>query len=95
MNKESLSWWLSFLFSGIASYCFWLWRSPGWDQTYLLTGTIIAATMSFIAAFGAVLHMQQYSDRFIAPVFLVLSVLFSLLFVVYIWGLTMVFYPQA
>ncbi|HAF1609387.1 TPA: hypothetical protein G8M64_003685 [Salmonella enterica] len=95
MNKENLSWWLSLLFSGIVSYCFWLQMSPGWDQEYLFPETIIAVTMSFIAASGAVLHMQQYSDRFIAPVFLVLSVLFSLLFVVYIWGLTMVFYPQA
>ncbi|HGG6756622.1 TPA: hypothetical protein ACJG9G_004764 [Salmonella enterica subsp. enterica serovar Java] len=95
MNKESLSWWLSFLFSGIVSYCFWLWMSPEWGQEYLLPETIIAVTMSFIAAFGAVLHMQQYSDRFTSPVFLVLSVLFSLLFVVYVWGLIMVFYPQA
>lgn len=85
MNKESLSWWLSFLFSGIASYCFWLWRSPGWDQTYLLTGTIIAAMLSFTAVFGAVLHMQQYSDRLRALVFLALSILLSLAAVSYIW----------
>lgn len=57
-------------------------------------GTLFAAMLSFTAVFGATLHMQQYSDRFIAPVFLVLSVLFSLLFVVYVWGLAMVFYSQ-
>ncbi|EKS3673636.1 hypothetical protein QL374_004856 [Salmonella enterica] len=91
MNKESLSWWLSLLFSGIVSYCFWLQMSPGRGQKYLFPETIIVAMLSFTAVFGAVLHMQQYSDRFIAPVFLVLSVLFSLLFVVYIWGLIMVF----
>ncbi len=85
MNKESLSWWLSFLFSGIVSYCFWLWRSPGRDQTYLLTGTILAAMLSFIAASGAVLHMRQYSDRFIAPVFLAFSILLSLAAVSCIW----------
>lgn len=28
MNKENLSWWLSFLFSGLVSYCLWLWMSP-------------------------------------------------------------------
>lgn len=83
------------MFSGIVSYCFWLQMNLGRDQEYLFPETIIAVTMSFIAASGTVLHMQQYSDRFIAPVFLVLSVLFSLLFVVYVWGLTMVFYLQA
>ncbi|EAO2671200.1 hypothetical protein ZQ65_25330 [Salmonella enterica subsp. enterica serovar Newport] len=94
MNKENLSWWLSFLFSGLVSYCLWLWMSPGWDPEYLFPGTLFAAMLSFTAVFGATLHMQQYSDRFIAPVFLVLSVLFSLLFVVYVWGLAMVFYSQ-
>lgn len=91
MNKESFSWWLSLLFSGIVSYCFWLQMSPGRDQKYLFPETIIAVTMSFIAASGAVLHMPHYSDRLRPPVFLTLSVLFSLLFVVYIWGLIMVF----
>lgn len=85
MNKESLSWWLSFLFSGIVSYCFGLWRSPGWDQTYLLTGTILAALLSFTAVFGTVLHMQQYSDRLRALVFLTLSILLSLAAVSCIW----------
>ncbi|EBI5645649.1 hypothetical protein FNI05_15715 [Salmonella enterica subsp. diarizonae] len=94
MNKDNLSWWLSFLFSGLVSYCLWLWMSPGWNPEYLFPGTLFAAMLSFTAVFGAALHMQQYSDRFIAPVFLVLSVLFSLLFVVYVWGLAMVFYSQ-
>ncbi|HFX2462222.1 TPA: hypothetical protein ACIA70_000526 [Salmonella enterica subsp. enterica serovar Java] len=85
MNKENLSWWLSFLFSGIVGYCFWLWRSPGRDQTYLLTETIIAAMLSFTAVSGAVLHMQQYSDWFIAPVFLAFSILRSLAAVSCIW----------
>ncbi|EGO2818835.1 hypothetical protein ITU92_002966 [Salmonella enterica] len=94
MNKDNLSWWLSFLFSSLVSYCLWLWMSPGWNPEYLFPGTLFAAMLSFTAVFGATLHMQQYSDRFIAPVFLVLSVLFSLLFVVYVWGLAMVFYSQ-
>ncbi|EJA5988469.1 hypothetical protein OD305_004841 [Salmonella enterica] len=94
MNKENLSWWLSFLFSGLVSYCLWLWMSPGWNPEYLFPGTLFAVMLSFTGVFGATLHMQRYSDRFIAPVFLVLGVLFSLLFVVYVWGLAMVFYSQ-
>ncbi|EGY4501428.1 hypothetical protein MU985_004847 [Salmonella enterica] len=67
MNKENLSWWLSFLFSGLVSYCLWLWMSPGWNPEYLFPGTLFAVMLSFTGVFGATLHMQRYSDRFIAP----------------------------
>lgn len=73
------------MFSGIVSYCFWLWRSPGWDQTYLLTGKILAAMLSFFAVLGVALHMQQYSDRLRPPVFLALSIPLSLAAVSCIW----------
>ncbi|EKO1958039.1 hypothetical protein PZC96_002874 [Salmonella enterica] len=85
MNKESLSWWLSLLFSGIVSYCFWLQMSPGWDQKYLFPEAIIAAMLSFTAVFGVALHMHQYSDRLRPPVFLALSILLSLAAVSCIW----------
>lgn len=52
MNKESLSWWLSLLFSGIVSYCFWLQMSQGRDQKYLFPEAIIAVMLSFTAVFG-------------------------------------------
>ncbi|HGA5463191.1 TPA: hypothetical protein ACISVX_004656 [Salmonella enterica subsp. diarizonae serovar 50:k:z35] len=85
MNKESLSWWLSLLFSGIVSYCFWLQMSPGRDQKYLFPEAIIAAMLSFTAVFGVALHMPQYSDRLRSPVFLTLSILLSLVAVSCIW----------
>ncbi|ECG0108582.1 hypothetical protein HZX00_002867 [Salmonella enterica] len=85
MNKENLSWWLSLLFSGIASYCFWLQMSPGWNQKYLFPEAIIATMLSFTAASGAVLHMLHYSDRLRPPVFLTLSILLSLAAVSWIW----------
>ncbi|EBS2927850.1 hypothetical protein DSF71_21065 [Salmonella enterica subsp. enterica serovar Hvittingfoss] len=85
MNKESLSWWLSLLFSGIVSYCFWLQMSQGRDQKYLFPEAIIAAMLSFTAVFGVALHMPQYSDRLRSPVFLTISILLSLVAVSCIW----------
>ncbi|EHU7138166.1 hypothetical protein KZK14_004123 [Salmonella enterica] len=85
MNKESLSWWLSLFFSGIASYCFWLHMSSGREHKYLFPETIIATMLSFFAVFGVALHMHQYSDRLRPPVFLALSILLSLAAVSCIW----------
>ncbi|ELR5845939.1 hypothetical protein R3134_004875 [Salmonella enterica] len=84
VNKENLSWWLSFLFSGLVSYCFWLWVSPDWNPEYLFPGTLFAVMLSFTGVFWVALHMQQYSDRLRTPVFLALSVLLSLATVSYI-----------
>ncbi|HAF5680337.1 TPA: hypothetical protein G8N93_004994 [Salmonella enterica] len=95
MNKENLSWWLSLLFSGIVSYCFWLQMSPGWDQKYLFPETIIAAMLSFFAVFGVALHMYQYSDRLRSPVFQALSILLSLAAVSYIWLIGDSFYSRS
>ncbi|EJW4862100.1 hypothetical protein ACE3YX_005030 [Salmonella enterica] len=69
MNKENLSWWLSFLFSGLVSYCLWLWMSPGWNPEYLFPGTLFAVMLSFTGVFWVALHMQQYSDRLRTPCF--------------------------
>ncbi|EHN1697021.1 hypothetical protein KG383_004446 [Salmonella enterica subsp. enterica serovar Newport] len=85
MNKENLSWWLSLLFSGIVSYCFWLQMSSGREQKYLFPEAIIATMLSFFAVFGVALHMLHYSDRLRPPVFLALSILLSLAFVSWIW----------
>lgn len=57
MNKENLSWWLSFLFSGLVSYCFWLWMSPDWNPEYLFPGTLFAVMLSFTGVFWVPLHM--------------------------------------
>ncbi|EAA8668231.1 hypothetical protein [Salmonella enterica] len=85
MNKENLSWWLSFLFSGLVSYCFWLWVSPDWNPEYLFPGTLFAVMLSFTGVFWVALHMQQYSDRLRTPVYLALSVLLSLATASCIW----------